>query len=74
MIFSRFRSLRSTTGLAVFVCLAFVAAAVWAWDLPLAKVLQYLWICILLVLALVLAAALMLWLVKSLQKIFRRRP
>ena len=66
------RGKRSSTVLALLACLAFVAAAVWAWELPLGKVLQFFWICLLLVMALVLSAALVVWIFKTVQKIFRR--
>lgn len=75
MIFSRLLrrrgGLRSSAILAIIACLAFVGVAVWSWDLPLAKVWQFLWICILLVLVMALAAGLLVALIKLLQRLWR---
>ena len=73
MLFGKRRGLTSTAIWASIGCLAFVAAAIWGWDLSWQQALEFFFICVVLIVAVVLAAALMVAVVKVLQRLLRRK-
>lgn len=64
MIFKRGSKPHSSMSVAVLASLAFIALAMWGWDLPGATVLNFLWICLALVTVVIAAAALVIAIIK----------
>ena len=72
MLFSRGRKTRSAVTVALMASLAFMALAVWGWGMPLSKVGEFLWISLVLIAAVMVAAVGGVAVLKLLQR-FRRR-
>lgn len=64
MIFKKGRQPHTSMSIALLASLAFIALAMWGWDLPAQTVLTFLWICLVLVLVVIAAAALLLAIIK----------
>jgi hypothetical protein len=73
MLFFRRRKGRSAVPIAILSSLAFIAAAVWAWDLPLATVGHFFLITLVLTVGLMLLAAVAVLGIKWLQKVLGKR-
>ena len=69
MLFSRKRKTRSAVTVALMASLAFMALAVWGWGMPLSKVGEFLWISLVLIVALMIAAVSVVAVIKLLQRI-----
>lgn len=69
MLFSRKRKTRSAVTIALMASLAFMALAVWGWGMPLAKVGEFLWISLVLIVGLMLAAVAVVAIMKLLQRL-----
>ncbi|GAB3106349.1 hypothetical protein G8770_07975 [Aestuariicella hydrocarbonica] len=69
MIFSRKNKSRSAASVAVLASLAFLALAVWGWDVPLETLSQFFLISLVLILGLMVAAIGMVVLIKFVQKL-----
>lgn len=51
-------------------CLAFVASAIYAWDLPVEKALNFLVLCFVLVLLIVAASFITVFVIKQIRRLF----
>lgn len=71
-MFFKKRSNAAAARIATLSSLAFIAAAVWAWDLPLQTVGHYFLITLVLVGALMLLAGIVVLLIKGVQKLLRK--
>ena len=67
MIFSRLKKQKSALGVSLLACLAFIALAVWGWDLPLEAAFSYLLISIVLMMAIMVMAFISAWLLSLLR-------
>ncbi len=66
------RTPRSATAVAILASLAFLALAVWGWEVPLATVGRYFVISLLLIGAVMLAAIVMVLLLRAVSKLRHR--
>ena len=69
MLFSKKRNTRSAVTIALMASLAFMALAVWGWGMPLSKVGEFLWISLVLIAGLMLAAVAVVATIKLLQRL-----
>ena len=69
MLFSKARSSRTTFGITMVACLAFVALAVWGWGLPLESVWNFFVVSLALIVLLMLAAVIMVVLIRLLKRL-----
>lgn len=72
MLFRRGKGHRSVMTVAMVAGLAFIALAIYGWDLPVAKAGQFLLITLILVSVLVAAAFLAVWLWNTVKAFFNR--
>lgn len=68
MIFNRIRKTHPSMAVALLASLAFIALAVWGWNLPLGTVFQFLLICLVLIVVLIAAAALLVFLFQLIKR------
>ena len=74
MLFGFRRKSRPAFGVAMVASLAFIALAIWGWNVPVDQVLSILFASVLLIGALVVAAALLVLLFRLLRRLLRRPP
>lgn len=71
MFFKRYRSQRSAFLATMLACLSFIALAIWGWSVPVKDVLVTGVLVLVMVLLLIGCAALLIFIVKSLGRLFR---
>ncbi|MYM62110.1 hypothetical protein [Pseudomaricurvus sp. HS19] len=74
MLFGFRRKSRPAFGVAMVASLAFIALAIWGWNVPVDQILSILLACLLLIVGLVLVSAALIVGLKLLRRLLRKPP